>query len=137
MTMLQYLKPNLARYATTGLRLDLTLHQGSNFGAIRHVVRDRQTKLLKDLTGYTAAGAVKRDYSDVSPLLSFSVNFPTDRTEGWYEFWLTAGQVQTLTAGITPDLPESIYVWDFSVTSPEGYVRNTFFGQILVQHKVG
>lgn len=95
---------------------DMTIEQGATF-ALNLTLQDANGDPF-DLTGYTGRGQLRTRYSDVSPLVNFTVTVPQHNTlpsEGKLSIGLTAAQ--------TAALPPRALVYDIELVKNAEVIR--------------
>jgi hypothetical protein len=123
------------RLQLLGDRKDFDIRRGTTFGPFQHQLNHAGSGEPLDLTGYQFRGQIRRNERSPTIVQSFEFDSPSP-TEGWYEFWLTDEQTLTLGAGATLSSPQSNYVYDLEMESPDGSVTALLHGKIRVQAEV-
>jgi len=107
----------------------ITIEQGATF-RLSAVWKDG-TGTPVNLTGWTARMMVRRRYSDVTPLLTFTTE------NGAIALGGTAGTVEvTGLATLTDDVPAKPCVYDLELASPTGFVKRLLEGAAIVTPEV-
>lgn len=90
-----------------GAKANIIIDQGTDYSTILSVTNDDGTPT--NLTGYTAAGQIRKNFASVNPTATFTITFNTDRSDGL----LTASLPRATTGAITAGR----YVYDIELTS--------------------
>jgi len=101
---------------------NLLIEQGANFSSTITLFND------DNLTGYTAAGQIRKSYSSSSASATFTISFSADRSEGQITLSLTSTQ--------TAAVEEGRYVYDIEVTSSDSVVTRVLQGTVTVSPNV-
>ena len=99
---------------------NLVVDQGSDFSSF--ITLEDTAGATVDLTGYSAAGMVRRTYKS-STAVSFTTSIP-DPSSGEIKIQLSAAQTTAMKAGR--------YVYDLEITSSGGAVSRVVEGQLEV-----
>jgi len=99
---------------------NLVVDQGSDFSSF--VTLEDTAGATVDLTGYSAAGMIRRTYKS-STAITFTTTIP-DPSSGEIKIQLTAAQTTAMKAGR--------YVYDLEITSSGGAVSRVVEGQLEV-----
>lgn len=105
---------------------NLLIEQGANFSSTITLFNDDDT--VFNLTGYTAAGQIRKSYSSSSASATFTILFSADRSEGQITLSLTSTQ--------TAAVEEGRYVYDIEVTSSDSVVTRVLQGTVTVSPNV-
>jgi|TARA_B100001094_G_scaffold39332_2_gene33814 hypothetical protein len=105
---------------------NLLIEQGANFSSTITLFNDDDT--VFNLTGYTAAGQIRKSYSSSSASATFTISFSADRSEGQITLSLTSTQ--------TAAVEEGRYVYDIEVTSSDSVVTRVLQGTVTVSPNV-
>ena len=105
--------------------LNLQIDQGSTFSKQITVYQTDGTT-LQDLTGYTVASQVRKNYTSTNYTTINATN--NDPTNGVIVMSLTAAQTAALKAGR--------YVYDLQITAADGTVSRTIEGIITIKPEV-
>jgi hypothetical protein len=90
-----------------GAKANILIDQGTDFSTVLSVTNDDGT--ATDLTGYTAAGQIRKHYTSSTATADFVITFSADRSNGL----VTASLPRTTTEAI----PAGRYVYDIELTS--------------------
>lgn len=104
---------------------NLYIDQGSTFSTTVFVKNDDET--VFDLTGFTAAGQIRKSYSS-STAVDFTLEIANPASLGQINASLTPAQTSTL--------EEGRYVYDIEVTTSGGTVTRVIEGLITVSPQV-
>lgn len=99
---------------------NLVVDQGTDFSSF--ITLEDTSGAIVDLTGYTAAGMVRRTYKS-STSISFTTSIP-DPTSGEIKIQLDSNTTSAMKAGR--------YVYDVEITSSGGAVSRVVEGQLEV-----
>ena len=90
-----------------GAKANIIIDQGTDYSTVLSVTNDDGTPT--NLSGYTAAGQMRKHYASSTPTATFVITFDTDRTTGL----LTV----SLAKSVTNAIPAGRYVYDVEITS--------------------
>ncbi len=90
-----------------GAKANIIIDQGTDYSTTLTVKNDDGT--ATDLTGYTAAGQMRKHYSSANATATFSISFDSNRTTGLLTVELAKSVTNNITAGR--------YVYDVEITS--------------------
>ena len=90
-----------------GAKANIIIDQGTDYSTVLSVTNDDGTPT--NLTGYTAAGQIRKHYSSSSPTATFDITFSADRSDGL----ITASLSRTTTANTAAGR----YEYDIELTS--------------------
>jgi len=90
-----------------GAKANIIIDQGTDYSTTLTVTDDDGT--ATDLTGYTAAGQIRKHYSSSTTTATFDIAFSIDRTDGL----ITASLNRTATTAMAAGR----YVYDIEITS--------------------
>ena len=107
-------------------KLDLEVAQGATF-SLTLTIQD-STGTAINLTSYTGAAQIRRNYGDSSAVVAFTVTF-TDRTNGIVTISLTSTQTAALTAN-------QKCVWDMTLTDGSSTVSRILQGNVTISPRV-
>ena len=105
--------------------LNLQIDQGSTFSK-QITVYETDGTTLQNLTGYTVASQVRKNYTSTNYTTINATN--NDPTNGVIVMSLTAAQTAALKAGR--------YVYDLQITAADGTVSRTIEGIITIKPEV-
>ena len=105
--------------------LNLQIDQGSTFSK-QITVYETDGTTLQNLTGYTVASQVRKNYTSTNYTTINATN--NDPTNGVIVMSLTAAQTAALKAGR--------YVYDLQITAADGTVSRTIEGVITIKPEV-
>jgi len=108
-----------------GAVANLYIDQGSTFSTTVFVKNDDES--VFDLTGFTAAGQIRKSYSS-STAVDFTLEIANPASLGQINASLTPAQTSTL--------EEGRYVYDIEVTASGGTVTRVIEGLITVSPQV-
>lgn len=100
---------------------NIVVDQGADYSASVDVTDSDGDNL--DLSGYTAAGQIRKTYSS-STAVNFTVSIATPASTGILNIGLTSTQTNAMKAGR--------YVYDVEITSAGGTVTRVLEGQVEV-----
>lgn len=90
-----------------GAKANIIIDQGTDYSTVLSVTNDDGTPT--NLSGYTAAGQMRKHYTSSAPTATFVITFDSDRTTGL----LTVA----LAKSVTNAIPAGRYVYDVEITS--------------------
>jgi len=111
---------------------DIFANQGATFR--RTITLKDQNGITIDLTGSQFAGQVRRrkDSSGIAVSMAFQTN--TEKTS--VEVSISAAALSTMACGLTPEDPDSRYVYDIEWTRPGGDVTRIMEGRFILSKEV-
>jgi len=90
-----------------GVKANIIIDQGTDYSSTLTVTNDDGT--ATNLTGYTAAGQIRKHYSSSTATATFTVSFSSDRSDGKVVIELPKATTGSIDAGR--------YVYDVELTS--------------------
>lgn len=118
----------MAKLGSIGKQLDLLIKQGSTFGEYTIIIKDKDTGLPLNITGYTFSGKIKKSYS--SPTVLAQIVFDlTNPTLGELTISIPANITSTLKGNADGN---SEYVYDIEYTDTNGFVEPILYGNVEV-----
>lgn len=90
-----------------GAKANIIIDQGADYSTILTVTNDDGT--ATNLSGYTAAGQIRKHYTSSTVTATFDVTFSVDRSDGLITISLSKATTGGITAGR--------YVYDVEITS--------------------
>lgn len=112
-------------------RFNFTIEQGTTFRA-RFIVRDKATRQVIDLTGYSARMQLRREITSPTPLLDLDTG-----TKGGLDIVAAEGEV---VLEITPTQSAALNVdsavYDLELVAPGGDVTRLLKGKVKVDPEV-
>jgi len=112
----------------------LIIKQGATF-KLPFKLRNKATLEPVILTGYTGVGFIKRKITDTEHAGAFTITFP-DPENGGGLIYMSDEATAQLQAGTNSKAPQSQYVYDIKLTSPEGESIRLFQGPLSVDPEV-
>lgn len=119
---------------TAGKNQPLLIRQGATF-TLAFQALDTFGQPI-DLTGAVIRSQIRKTVRSAGVAQSFSALVDPDPTTGLFVLRLTAAQTAAIAAGETPTSPESQYVWDLELETPDGDVTPLAFGKVAIHPEV-
>lgn len=110
----------------TAAKYNLTIYQGATFSTPMRL-RDQTSGLPIDLTGAVVRSAARINYSDSTPLFTFTCTLSGTPTDGRFTVSLTATQTAAL------DFEKAFY--DLEVEFPGGTVVRYLNGNVIFKRE--
>lgn len=127
----------MAEIGTFGADLTLNIRQGATFGAYVTTVRNKNTGLPIDITGWIIRGQVRKTPdSNISTGAVITAEV-LNGTQGLFRFFITDEQTSLLVADPnSATAAASLYVYDMEAERPDGSVIPIIYGQAKVWREV-
>ena len=110
--------------------VDLTGKQGSTWSMT--ITLTDQVGAAFDLTGYSAAGMVRKTPSASAKTKDFVVTLSATPTDGTITVSMSASDTAAITAGDSVDDDDSLYYYDVEITSGTGIVTRIIQGKLYI-----